>query len=988
VRSRTIRTIGSPPRRVSTRSRLITAAACAVPALALFGAANANAYEIQNFSAQLLNGSPGATGTFASQAADHPDYGVISFDTKVTPNPSGAVAPATENGGTTKTIRTDTPPGLVPNPEATPKCAEEDLEEWSTPGAPVGSGCAPETQIGTVELRLRSYLPPAATGALGIAQPGAKGTLRVRVGLYNMEPHEGQLARFSFNPQQAPNATGEVVDIVGDMRPEDNGLYFTINDVSSPQKPGSPATTPVLTGSTLTFWGTPGSPMNDAQRGAASLVLTNTDFQGTVPPGFPGAGNPVGPGPTAFPLGNRAATGPLGITDTTSAFLTSPTKCAGPQTALLTLDSYAVPTGNVPSERRTREDTVGEETNGLQGCDQVPFSSKTSFGPSTMQNDAPVPLSVALDIPQTEDTNTLGTSHVDDVSVTLPPGMTISPSAANGLEACTDAQLGQGTNDAIACPASSRVGAIKITTPVLDSPLDGSVYIGQPLSGNRYRLFLNADGHGISIRLKGTVTPNPETGQVTAVFENNPELPFSQFKLDFDGGSKAIIASAQTCGTTEGSGTLTAYSGAPASRTTSTVETAGCQGNPFLPTFAATSSSTLAGKYAPLGVLFGRRDGNQFLSGLSATLPRGMTAKIKGVRQCNEAQVATIACPADSRIGTVSVSAGPGDAPYQLSGPAYLTGSYKGGAFGSVAVIHVVAGPYDLGYVVVRQALRVNPETAQVTVDSDPLPQIKEGIVLRLRALRLDVDRKDFLRNPTSCGPAAIQAELTGAAGGKSAPVASQTITDCQKLAFRPKISVAFGVKSQMKKGRNPSVTVTATQRESEAGIRSTQVALPKDVSLKAANAEKLCTQAQMQADKCPKESIVGSAKATTTILNRPVSGPVYFVEGQRTTAAGKVVRTLPALYIPLTGEARINVRAQTSVSGGRLVTTLPAVPDAPITKFALKINGGKRGIINANRDLCQRSVKASARFVGWNGKKSPRRTPTISRSVCKTSKK
>jgi hypothetical protein len=922
----------------------------------MFGATNANAYEITNFSAQITN----QDGTFASQAGGHPFQGVIAFDTKKVAGGN--------NEGQTKTIRVDTPPGLVPNPESVPMCEQEQLEDNACPSA---------SQIGTTQLRLSRVLsdggaPGSAGNPFGLPA-GFRGDLVLLVSLYNMVPNEGQLARFSFNPTQPGGAaTGHIVDVEGAMRRSDNGLYFTINDVTrpTPEEPGNPT----LTGSTLTFWGAPGAASHDAQRGASRLTLVSVN-----------GGNPV-PAPilTARPggvLGGTAPTGAAGISDRDTAFLAGPTVCNGPQKALLTLDSYA-------GERRTAEDIVGEETNGATGCDQVPFSSSTTFGPSSMQNDAPVPLSVALDVPQTSDVNTLATSHVDDVSVTLPPGMTISPSAANGLEACTDEQFGQGSEGAIACPASSRVGSTTLTTPVLGNPLEGSVFIGQPLSGNRYRLFVSADGYGASIRLKGTVTPNPETGQVTAVFENNPELPFSQFKLDFDGGSKAIIASAQTCGTTEGSGTLTAYSGAPASRTASTVQTTGCNGNPFAPTLGATSVSTLAGKYSPIGVTFGRPDGNQFLSGLSAKLPIGMTAKIKGVRQCSEAQVAAIACPTDSRIATVSVAAGPGEAPYRLSGSAYLTGSYKGGAFGSVAVIRVIAGPYDLGHVVVRQALRVDPETAQVTVDSDPLPQIKEGIVLRLRELKLDVDRRDFLRNPTSCGPAILQADLTGAAGGKSTQGARQTFTDCQKLPFRPKISVAFGVKSQMKKGRNPSVTVTATQRESEAGIRSTQVALPKDVSLKAANAETLCTQEQMRADKCPKASIVGSAKATTTILNRSLSGPVYFVRGQRTTAAGKVVRTLPALYIPLFGEARINVRAQTSVSRGRLVTTLPAIPDAPITKFTLKINGGKRGIINANRDLCQRSVKASARFISWNGKKAPTRKPRISRSVCKTSSK
>jgi hypothetical protein len=957
VRSRTIRTIGSQPRRASTRSRLVAAAACAVPALALFGAANANAYEISNFTADVYQ----ADGTTpVTQAGAHPYQGIIAFTTA----PTATDNVAGEPDAYTETIRTDTPAGLVPNPEATDKCTQAQLESQ-----PVS--CPPTSQIGQVQLRLRTYIAPPSQ-----AQPaGVRGTVRLTLPLYNMEREDdSQLARFSFNPAQA-GQNGHIVDIVGGARDDgDYGLFFTISHVARPESPAT-AATPSLTGSKLVFWGTPSSADHAVDRGRIGLDLLAQG--GTVLPNPPSLLPPGGAG------GNQV------VPDTGEKFLTNPTSCTGPVTARLTLDTYAAGESYPPAPAagsgltRTRDYTIGADTNGATGCDQVPFASRTSFGPSSMQNDAPVPLSVMLDVDQDLNPD-IGTAHVKDVSVTLPPGMTISPSAANGLEGCTDAQFGAGTKNAIACPASSRVGAVRITSPVLDNVLTGSVYIGQPLGGDRYRLFVNADAPGISIRLKGTVLPNQETGQITAVFKNNPQLPFSQFKLDFDGGSKAIIASAQTCGTTEGSGTLAPWSGNASSRSVANVSTTGCNGNPFEPTFAATSSSTLAGKYTPLGVLFGRRDGNQFLSGLSATLPRGMTAKIKGVRQCNEAQVATIACPADSRIGTVSVSAGPGDAPYSLSGPAYLTGSYKGGAFGSVAVIHVTAGPYDLGYITVRQALRVDPETAQVTVDSDPLPQIKEGIVLRLRALRLDVDRKDFLRNPTSCGPAAIQASLTGAAGGKATPTATQTFTDCQKLAFRPKIAVAFGVKSQMKKGRNPSVTVTATQRESEAGIRSTQVALPKDVSLKAANAEKLCTQVQLKADKCPKESIVGSAKATTTILNRPVSGPVYFVEGQRTTASGKVVKTLPALYIPLTGEARINVHAQTSVSGGRLVTTLPAIPDAPITKFALKINGGKRGIINANRDLCQRSVKAAARFVSWNGKSAPRRTPTISRSVCK----
>jgi hypothetical protein len=946
-------TTGKPTIRRFRRAAAIAALGVAIP---LAGATAAQAYEIDNFSANVVK----ADGTtFESQAGGHPYQGIISFDTVVNRSASPAVPPVQENGGATSTIRTDTPPGLVPNPQSVPKCAEANLE---------ANTCAPASQIGTVVLRLRTYLPGTIAGPtspFGIPA-NTKGTLRVKIGLYNMEREHGELARFSFNPTQAPGATGEPVDIVGHKRADNDALYFVISNVTNPVTPA----TPTLTGSTLTFWGTPGAASHDAERGQATLQLAQSDNPGGLPAG-------------AFPytLAARPATGATGITNTTNAFLRNPTSCTGPSVATLTLDSYQ-------GDRRTRDDQVGEETNGLTGCDQVPFSSTTTFGVSSLQRDAPTPLAVELNIPQTVDTNTIGTSDVKKVAVTLPPGMTISPSAANGLEACQDAQFNKGNDNPITCPAASRIGAVTIDTPVLDVPLKGSVYVGQPLPGNRYRLFVQADGPDISVRLKGTVTPDANTGQVSAVFDDNPQLPFSRFRLDFDGGSKAIIASPQACGAATGSGSLSPWSGTATSTTSSTVNVENCAGNPFAPVFSAALGSSAAGKYAPVTAAFARPDGNQFLSGLKATLPVGMTAKIKGVTQCSETQVAAESCPAASRIATVNVKAGPGEQPYALSGPAYLTGSYKGGAFGTVAIIHVVAGPYDLGNVVVRQALRIDPETSQVTIDSDPLPQIKEGILLRLRDLSLTVDRKDFVRNPTSCGTQTISSTLVGIAGASVNRDAKLATTGCQTLPFRPKIALKFGNKTQMKKDRHPQVVAKVTQFESEAGIKSTQVALPKQVALQASNAQALCEKAAAAADKCPKTSIIGSATAVTTILNRKLTGPVYFVKGTRTTAAGKEVATLPTLYVPLSGEARVNLRATTSVSHDRLVTTFPSIPDQPITSFELKIDGGKHGIIAATTDLCKAKAKASTRFVAWSGKKAPTRKTAIKTSCSKAKKK
>lgn len=960
---------GSGCRRRARQRRLT--ALLAVPLVGLGLAGTAQAYEIDNFSAKIVQ-QDGTT--FEAQAGGHPYQGIISFDTKTLP--SG------ENDGQTETIRVDTPPGLVPNPESVPKCTQAQLDALTAPAGP--DVCPPASQIGRVQLRLRGFNPVAPVFGLPAS---TRSSLVVTVPLYNMEVNAGQLARFSFNPNQARNTGAHTVDIEGSMRASDNGLYFTINHVARPA-PGNPADpTPTLVGSTLTFWGSPGDASHDTQRGASSLVLTSSDADGAYvgsPPGpFPYPAGTLLSSKLPLVLGGTPPTGATGITDTTAAFLNSPTVCDGPKQATLTLDSYQ-------GDRDTQDYTVESAPGvGLTGCDQVPFSQTTTFGPSAVQRDAPAPLGVTLDVPQTSDTGTLATAHVKKVAVTLPPGMTISPSAATGLEACTDAQFGKGTNDPIACSAASRIGVVSIKSPALANPLTGAVYVGQPQAGNRYRLFVNADGYGISVRLKGDVRPDPVTGQVTAVFDDNPQLPFSQFKLDFDGGSKAIIATPQTCGTATGSSTLTPWSGNPASSSAPSVSVVGCDGFPFAPGFGATAASTKSGAYAPLRVDFTRPDGNQFLSGISAKLPPGMLAKLKGVTRCSEAQVAAEACPESSRIGTTSVTAGPGDSPYPLSGPVYLTGPYNGGSFGTVNIIRAVAGPYDLGNVVVRQALKIDPDTAQVTVLSDPLPQIKEGIVLRLRNLQLNVDRSGFMRNPTSCGTGQITTDLTSALGAAAQRSASLTFGECASLPFKPKMTLAFRDNREMRKLRHPRVVATVTQREGEAGVKSTSVAMPQQVALAAANAQGLCEKADAARDTCPAASMVGTAVAETPILDKPLKGPIYFVKGIRTDPkTGQQIKTLPTLYVPLRGETQINLRATTAISGKRLVTTFGAIPDAPITKFTLTINGGKHGIIAANRDLCSiASLRASVRIAGHNGKTAPTAKPTIATACGPTPK-
>lgn len=952
-----------------SRSVAVGLAAVLAASATMAVASPARAYEIKDFSANIVK----ADGTtFESQAGGVPHQGIISYNTVVNQQASAGVPPLVEQAGSTKRIRVTVPPGLVPNPQSIPECTDQQLHDRA---------CPPASQVGMVMLRLRTYLPTDGTPSLVQTiqvPPGTKGWIGVRVGIFNMERSNGsQLARFAFDSGHV-SPTGHMTEIIGAMRPDDNRLYFTIDDIPTPTST-SPQTPPLLAGATMTFWGKPGSAAHDAQRGSGQLLLISTDAPG-ISPGvgfFPTpAGTPLPANtPLNIPIGGFPPTGAAGITNRDATFLRNPTSCSGPQKAELELSSWQ-------GEKRNADDTVGEETNGLQGCDQVPFSTSTSFGPSPMQADAPVPLGVTLNVPQAGDTDPLATAHVKNVAVTLPPGISISPSAANGLEACTDAQFAKGTNDTIACPEASKIGTVSIDTPVLPSALQGTVYVGQPLPGNRYRLFLNADGFGISIRLKGDVRPDPVSGQITAHFDDNPQLPFSRFKLDFNGGSRAIVASPQDCATVSGASVLAPWSGNAADRSNANVTVTGCNGNQFAPGFAFGTSTLVAGAQTAVTADFSRDDTQQPLSEIAARLPLGMLASIKGVERCGEAQIRAESCPAASRIGTVTAKAGPGATPFELSAPVYLTWGYNGGSFGAVVIMHVVAGPYDLGNIVVRQSLRIDPDTAQVSVVSDPLPQIKEGVPLRLRNLRLHVDRANFMRNPTSCGTQKVKTDLGSVFGTAAYREASLSFVDCSKLAFKPRISMKLlGGKGQMKKFKYPALRATVTQAGSQAGIRYSKVTLPKHVALAAKNAKGLCEVKDAEADKCPKESIVGHAIATTPLLNDTLKGPVYFVKGERKDPkSGRIIATLPTFYVPLRGETTIHLRAKTDVSKDRLVTTFPAIPDAPITKFEFNIKGGKNGIVQATRDLCAaKTFKATVRFRGHNGAKPGDLKPRIS---------
>ncbi|WP_320669456.1 hypothetical protein [Patulibacter defluvii] len=895
-------------------------------------------FGLTSFSAGVFKTSDGSNADRASlftQAGGHPAFASAEFGLASQEVTNGNHTYPGEPYGYTRDIRVDLPAGLVADPTAIPTCTDEQLDNLSIIGdsgdpdyaavrkGPPGSGCPVASQVGIQRMRVRGTI---FTG---------RNTVEAVAPVYNMTRAKGQVARFAINPRQVTlsymmDGNLDPIDLVGGVRPSDHGTYVEIRNLPR---------NPLLVWSKLTLWGVPGDPVHDPERGLAGMALLTL----------------AGPDLQTDP----DSRGGLQVDDKTTAFLTNPTSCSGPQTTRIEITST-----KGKSSRSSDTTPVGSD-----GCERLPFAPTTSFGPSALQADAPTPLSVSLSVPQTKDGGSLAAAHVRDVKLTLPPGMSISPSAADGLEACSDRDLAQGTDQPISCPPASKVGRVAIQSPLLDEPLEGAIYLGQPQAGQRYRLFVTAEGRGIAIRLKGRVDADPTSGQLTTSFADNPQLPFSRMTLDFDGGAKAIVASPQSCGAATATTTFTPYSGTAPVAVGSPLNVTGCGPLGFSPGFAIAAGSAQSGAFAPLTVTLSRPDGDQYLGGVGARLPLGMTAKLRGVQRCAEEDVAAASCPAASRIGSVATKAGPGAAPYALNGSLYLTGGYKGAPFGMVAIVRALAGPYDLGHVVVRQALRIDPASAQVTVDSDPLPQVHEGILLRLRELTLRIDRPGFLRNPTSCSTGAVAATLTSAGGATASPAAPLSFTGCQQLRFAPKVRLAVANKTQMGKHKHPRVTATVTQAEGEAGLRSATVALPTSLSLAAANARGLCEAADALKGSCPASSVVGSATAETSILDRPLSGPVYFVKGvRRDPRTGREIKTLPTLYVALRGEVAIDLRSTTAIRRKQLVTTFAAIPDQPITSFTLNINGGRHGIIATTRALCGRKLTGRVALAGQNG--------------------
>jgi hypothetical protein len=924
--------------------RLGVVCAIAFATLAMAPGAAAQ-FQITDWRAQVYDQNGEDLDDVFDQAGGHPFIGVTDF--------------SLDGSSNARNIRVDVPPGLVPNPDLAPRCSTSDLAAGTCPSA---------AQIGTERLTIMAGVP-----------------VTVKVPLYNMTIADDQVSRFGFNPADAAGLVGALaglhpVEIIGGVRdsaaesnpagagehqfPADLGLFFTISDA-----PAAPS----VVRSELTFWGVPGDPVHSDELGRSCIE--------------------------GLPLCLGGQRGPAPAPDL--PFLTNPTECAGvPTRTRLIVESHS---GAFDSELELTPTIDGKD--GPQHCELVPFAPRLEVVPGVTVPDSPAGPELTLGVPQEglEDKDVLTTAHVKGVSVTLPPGMTINPSAANGLEACTDAQFeaGAGVPGGDECPEASRIGSVEVSTPLLpplpgqsDPAVDmaGAAFVGQPLPGDMYRLFLTVEGRGVSVRLKGSVRPDPATGQLTAVFDKgNPQLPFDRLAVDLRDGPRAPLATPLECGPVTATGTFTPFSGTPPVSSPAGFEIggAGCPAV-FQPAFGASSATPRAGAFSPLFVSIGRDDRNEFLSRVTVSLPPGVGGRIRGVEQCPDALAATGSCPAASRIGTATTAAGAGPEPFRLSGPVYFTGPYRGAPFGMAVVIRAIAGPFDLGTVVVRQAIHVDPEDAHLTVVSDPLPTILEGVPIRLRTIDLAIDRPEFVYNPTSCGDKQAGATLHSTRGTAIERAAGLRYDGCEALPFAPKMSMRLTKPRQMAPGKHPGLVARVTQGDGQANIGRARVRLPLSLALDPFNTRKVCGyEAGLRAD-CPAATRIGSATAVSPALNEPLRGPVYLVQGIRIhPVTGARIRTLPSLLAKLSGEVRINVRGTTDVEKLRLVSTFERVPDAPVSSFELRIAGGRRGILavtGRRRGICQRRRASDVQLTGHNGKqaasrvrmKAPCRSPAL----------
>jgi hypothetical protein len=879
---------------------------------------------LMDFRAALL----GVDGLSTRQAASHPYQYTTSFAVNTTHGAPGGTAEFVPAGGDIKDVDVALPPGLIGNPTAVSRCT---AQQFNTTHAiePLGS-----------VVTVNECPNGSALGLVLVQQLEGRGNT-IPVPLYNLVPPPGMPAQLGFQVLGAPFYIDTAV-----RTGEDYGITAQLRNTTEVQR---------VTAADVTVWGVPSDPSHDRLRG--SCLNTN--------------GNPT------YSLGDCPAD------LVAKPFLRLPTSCESPLATEMSFDTWTDP-GAFVGSTSTEPAPVN--------CAPLDFSPTISAVPQSTVADSPSGLSFNLHLPQNDDPDLLAEADLRDAVVTLPAGVTVNPASANGLAGCSPAQIDLNGPEPAHCPDASKIGSVEIDTPLLDHPVKGAVYVATQTDnpfGSLLAIYIAVDDpqSGVVVKLAGHVVPDSSTGQLTTRFDDNPQIPFEDFTVDFFDGPRAPLRTPGTCGDYTTTTSLKPWS-APESGPDATpsdsfaVSTAPgggpCAGNeatqPHAPSFSAGTLSPLAGSFSPLVTHLAREDGSQNLRGLNVILPPGLVGKLAGIPYCPQQAIeqaesrenpgegtleqAAPSCPNASRVGMANVGAGAGSSPVYVHGEVYLAGPYKGAPLSLAVVTPAVAGPFDLGTVVVRAALYVDPETTRVTVKSDPIPTILQGIPLDVRSISVEANRPDFTLNPTNCEPMSVGGEALSLAN-LIAPLADRfQVGGCRGLDFAPKLSLRlFG---GTKRAKHPRLRAVLQAKGGEANIARAAVALPRSEFLENAHIKTICTRVQFRANACPKASIYGYARAFTPLLDKPLEGPVYLRSSDN---------LLPDLVAALHGQVDIDLVGRIDSVNGGIRSTFESVPDAPVTKFVLTMQGGKKGLLVNSVDLCKKVNRATVKMDGQNGK-------------------
>jgi hypothetical protein len=881
----------------------------------------AKPFGFQSFDSEVID----VDGNDYTQAGGHPlSAGVrFLFNTLKTAqggsqtHPFGASLAASKTIETTRKIVLDLPRGLVANALA-----------------------VPETCPGVEDVIAKTCPPGSAVGLVNVDTNPALLTDPIRVPIFSIEPEYGLPAQFSFAEL---NLIQTAFTISPRLRADD-GYAISLD------------TTPASAGAAV-------KALNEGLFCSFGAKVTGNIFQGCRE--------------ASDPLAN-----PIPLT-------TNPTRCTGaPPTVKVSSDSWQHPGAFASAEVSDPLPT---------GCEKVDFQPEVSITPTNKQAETPTGVDVEITMPTDglEDPKGLSQAALDNATITFPKGMSVNPAAAHGLGSCSPAQVKLGSNAEDECPFSSQIGTIAIETPLISETLTGHVFLASQ-KDNPFKstlglyLVFASKKDGITVKVAGQLKADPVTGQLTSSFVENPEFPFSRIAIKFNSGARAPLINPAKCGTYTIHSEMSPWSAAsPANPTaeeivaadsvyqvTSGPNGAACPSGALDPSFEAGVKNAIAGSKSPFVLKLSREDGSDRFTGLGITMPKGLTAYLKGIPYCPEHVLAGIsgaelsgapelanpACPAASQVGTVQAGAGAGPYPFYAPGRAYFTGPYKGAPISIAVVTPAVAGPFDFGNVVVRNALYVDPVTTQASVVSDPIPTILHGILLDLKDLRVNIDRPGFTAAPTNCQASEVAAQISGESGASVTRSNRFQVGDCAALGFRPKLALRlFG---GTKRGAHPRLKATLTARPGDANIAGASVALPHSEFLDQAHIRTICTRVQFRANACPQGAIYGHAEALTPLTDAPLSGPVYLRSSDN---------PLPDLVAALRGpdsqpiEVVLAGRID-SVNGG-IRSSFEAVPDQPVSTFTLNMQGGKKGLLVNSRNICKSVNRATAKFTGQNGK-------------------